>query len=133
MSRTTDENVSGIIDVSSGQDLTAFLLIANELVTECCGDSGYTDVRLELIERYLAAHFYTNYDPRATSEAAGSVSASYQGSTDKGFDSSFYGQTAMRLDTAGGLAALNEKIKKGIKSGVGVNWLGTPKTEATDI
>lgn len=124
MSRTTDENIALIIDYESGKDLSSFILIANELVTECCGDEGYTETRLELIERYLAAHFYTNYDPRTSSEGAGAVSASYQGATNIGFDSSFYGQTAMRLDTSGGLAALNEKIKKGKKRTVSISWVG---------
>lgn len=132
--RTTREEVEGIIEVDAGivpddAAMVPFILVANELVTECCtGDNGpataYTDERLELIERWLAAHLYTNRDPRVASEAAGSVSASYQSAVAIGFDTSHYGQTAMRLDTNGGLAQLNESTKKG-RMRVGGFWAGT--------
>lgn len=133
MARTTKALIEKIIDVDAeiipdDDAMEPFILMANELVTEVCtGDAGpttaYTDDRLELIERWLAAHFYTNRDPRTKSEKAGSVSESYQTQIDLGFDSSHYGQTAMRLDTNGGLAKLNEDTKAG-KPRVGVAWLG---------
>jgi hypothetical protein len=41
-----------------------------------------------------------------------------------GFDSSRYGQMAMRLDTDGNLAALNERAKKSGKAIASVVWLG---------
>ena len=126
---TTSELVQKIIETDVTIDLTPFILVANELVTECCGDSGYDDSRLELIERFLAAHFYTNRDPRVTSEGVGGVSVSYQSAIALGFDGSSYGQSAIRLDTKGGLAALNEQSKKGFKPTVGVTWLGKEKDE----
>lgn len=137
--RTTYEAVSGIIEldasiVPDSASLLPFLVIASELVDECCtGDVGpstaYTDDRLELIERWLSAHFYTNRDPRMVNEKAGSVGGSYQSRVDLGFDTSHYGQTAMRLDTNGGLANLNDNMKKG-KPSVGVTWLGTVPTSS---
>lgn len=136
--RTTRTAVAGIIEVDAGiipddDAMEPFIVVANELVTECCtGAKGpataYDSTRLELIERWLAAHLYTNRDPRATNEKAGSVGQTYQSQVDLGFDTSHYGQTAMRLDTNGGLAALNERTKKGA-SRVGVTWLGTPYDE----
>lgn len=134
MPRTTKTEIESIIELDSEVIATdaamlPFITVASELVTErCTGTKGpttaYTDERLRLIEMWLAAHLYTNRDPRATSEKAGAVGVTYQYQTDLGFDSSLYGQTAMRLDTNGGLAALNESVKKGI-SRVGVSWLGT--------
>jgi len=119
--RTTSGQVAEIIEVDVTIGLTPFMSVANELVTEVCSDAGYTDERLELIERWLSAHFYTNRDPRAVSEHAGPVGATYQSAVDLNLNTSHYGQTAMLLDTAGGLAGLNKQRKR-IGS---VTWLGT--------
>ena len=103
---TTVEEIAKIIDVESGHDLTPFMTAANALVVEKCSNSGYTTDRLTLIETWLAAHFYAcsiNVQPAA--ERIGALSINYQGRTDLGFDLTHYGQMAMRLDTAGSLAA----------------------------
>ena len=127
MARTTSDLVSGIIEADSSISLTPFILTANELVTEYCVGvtPAYDATRLELIERWLAAHFYTVRDMRAESEKAGSVSEKKQSKVDLGFDSSHYGQTAMRLDTLGGLSALNEQTKKGSGQLMSFAWLGS--------
>lgn len=129
MARTTPEQVALIIEVDASISTTPFIELANELVTEACtGDNGpsvaYTDARLEVIERWLAAHFYTVRDPRTESEGAGSVRVEVQSVVDIGFDSSHYGQTAMRLDTNGGLARINKQAKTGVGK-IGMIWLGT--------
>lgn len=140
--RTTRANIAAIIElddsiVPDDAAMLPFITIANELVTEFCTGTtygpttAYSDVRLELIERWLAAHFYTNRDPRAVSEAAGSVNSSYQSRVDLGFDTSHYGQTAMRLDTNGSLARENELMKKG-KPRLTVAWLGTNPQKTLD-
>ena len=131
MARTTATLVGGIIEVDTDITLTPFIDVANELVTECCTSGDHSTTRLELIERWLSAHFYTVRDMRAESEKAGSVSQKLQSKVDLGFDTSHYGQMAMRLDTEGNLAALNEQIKKGKRTTVGVTWLGT--ADPTDI
>ncbi|MBU0846544.1 hypothetical protein KKH23_05090 [Patescibacteria group bacterium] len=132
--RTTKDNIEGIIEldpeiVPDDAAMLPYITVANELVTECCtGDAGpddeYNDDRLELIERWLAAHFYTVRDPRMVSERAGSVSGTAQSKVDLGFDTSHYGQIAMRLDTNGGLAKLNQQTKKGAPVVSGA-WMGT--------
>ena len=136
--RTTRAEVEEIIELDASviptdAALLPFITVANELVTECCVTNGpataYDATRLELIERWLTAHLYTNRDPRVTEERAGSVSVSYQSKLALGFDTSHYGQTAMRLDTNGGLAALNDKVKRGGPS-IGGIWLGT---DADDV
>lgn len=132
--RTSKANIEEIIELDAeiipdDPAMLPFITVANELVTEACtGDEGpttdYSAARLELIERWLAAHFYTNRDPRAVNEKAGTVGAAFQSKVDLGFSTSHYGQTAMRLDTNGGLAKINEDTKKG-KPTVGVFWPGT--------
>jgi len=125
--RTTAAAIGKIIEVDAtvSTDLVPFIEVANALVTELCSDSGYTDARLELIERWLSAHFYAVRDPRTSSESAG-VSVSYQGQTGMHLDLTTYGQQAMLLDTDGNLAALNQKPKAGIKTVTpGITWLGT--------
>jgi len=141
MARTTKSDIETIIDIDPAiapdeAAMAGFILAANELVTECCaGASGpstpYSDSRLELIERYLAAHFYTLRDPRVASEGAGGVTAHYQGTTSVGFKSSHYGQMALRLDTNGGLAKLDTKTTK--TPVVGIHWPGTPADEVQDM
>ena len=112
--RTTAVLVGGIIEVDSTISVTPFIEAANALVTECCASvSTYTAARLELIERWLSAHEYTIRDMRASNEKAGDVSERKQSKVDLGFDTSHYGQMAMRLDTSGGLAKLNESTKRG--------------------
>ncbi len=125
MARTTSTLVQGIIEADRTIRLDPFIAIANELVTEKCSSSDYTATRLELIERWLSAHFYTVRDMRAESEKAGSTSEKKQSKVDLGFDSSHYGQTAMRLDTAGSLASLNNSMKGRGNQPVSVTWLGT--------
>jgi len=131
MARTTAAEVAGIIEVDVTITLTPFIDVANELVTECCTSGSHTALRLAQIEKWLSAHFYTCRDMRAEMEKAGSVSQKLQSKVDLGFDTSHYGQMAMRLDTEGGLAALNERIKKGKRATVGVTWLGT--ADPTDV
>ncbi len=142
MARTTPFGVVGIIDVDATIDLTPFIDIANELVTELCTgdlgpDPGYSTVRLELIERWLAAHFYTNRDPRPVNEKAGPVGEAFQSEVDLGFDTSHYGQTAIRLDTNGELAKLNRKTKKLEKAGTtqraSLLWIGTEVSEVIGV
>ena len=132
MARTTPTNIGKIVEVdnSVSVDLEPFITAANELVTECCAGAGYSDARLELIERYLAGHFYVIRDPRVSSESAG-VSASYLNPS-VGFNlkGTKEGQQALSLDTAGGLAALSTRLEEGHKkSSVGITWLGTETEE----
>lgn len=133
MARTTDSAVRGIIETVVTTSLTPFITAANELVTEICAPAGYSETRLELIERWLAAHFYTNLDPRAISEKISVISERFQSKVDLGLNTSHYGQTAMRLDTKGGLAAMNNKMNKAtVVIDAGFTWLGTDYDELED-
>lgn len=133
MARTDAASVGLIIEVDDSISLTPFIDTANELVTELCTgskgpDPAYTDTRLELIERWLAAHFYAIRDMRRASEQADVVQESFQYRVDLGLDATMYGQQAKRLDTNGGLANMDEAIDKGKKIKPSVSWLGTTYT-----
>jgi len=126
--RTTAELVAGIIEVDEDISLTPFMNAANELVTElCAGVSSYSTTRLQTIETWLSAHFYAIRDPRLVSEKASKVASTNQSKVDLAFDNSHYGQMAMGLDTNGGLASLNKRMKMG--GGVpSLTWLGEEDT-----
>lgn len=128
MARTTQAAVEAIIEVDEDAvaDLTPFIDAANELVTEICAPvATYTAARLELIERWLAAHFYAVRDPRVASEGVKGVTASYQHRVGLHLAVTTYGQQAMLLDTNGGLAALSKRMEEGtVTPTVGVTWLG---------
>jgi len=130
--RTTSEAVAGIIEVDASISLTPFIEVANALVTKCCSEDDYDDTWLELIERWLSAHFYAQRDVRPSQERAGPVSMSYESEIGLGFDNTRYGQMAMRLDTEGGLSALNQQAKQGGKITAGISWLGTDIEEEAE-
>ena len=126
--------VEGIIKVRTGVDLTPFMDTANHLVTQCCTElaADYTAGQLELIERWLAAHCYAQKEKQIEAEKADVVSRKFATKVELGFDNTYHGQTAMRLDFYGGLARLNDEIKKGLQKTVSVNWLGTNEEDAED-
>lgn len=126
--RTTAALVEGIIQVQDGIDLTPFIYTANMITTELCGQSGYSDgfvnSQMELIERWLAAHFYAIYDQQLTSARAGSVSVVYQSKVMFNLMGTTYGQQAMMLDVAGNLAKFTNKVTKQRQIKISIGWLG---------
>lgn len=128
--RTTIKEVQKILDYDTAIcNIDAFIDAANELVTEICASSTptvYTEKRLKVIETWLAAHFIAVRDQRKASEGVGGGSASYQTKVDMGLQVTVYGQQALRLDTNGGLAALEQSIANGGKRVVSITWLGSP-------
>jgi hypothetical protein len=123
--RTTYDAVAQIIEVDAtiSTDLVPFIETASHLVTRVCTNTGYDAIDLELIERWLAAHFYAIRDPRL---------AEYQNKVDLGLDVTTYGQQAMRLAYFGELANLNEKIKSGKIQPISVGWVGKTDTDTED-
>ena len=118
--RTTDAAVAGIIEVDLTIPLTPFIETGSTLVDDiAAADPSVSSARLELIERYLSAHFYTLRDPRTTAERAGPVSANYQSSVGSGLKTSHYGQMAITLDPTGTLKNMSEGKRAG-----GIVWLG---------
>ena len=131
--RTTASDVGDIVKVKSGDDLTPFIEAANAIVTQHCTNTAFTAIQLELIERWLSAHFYLIYNPARLNERASVVSKQIESRVDLGFDVTRHGQMAMRLDWSGALSALNEQAKKGGQITAGMTWLGTPYDELADI
>lgn len=123
MVRTTPDLVKEIIEVDASISLTPFILVASQLVDLI---PELSLERLTVIETWLAAHFYTIRDPRATQQTAGSVSESYQSRVSYYLANSHYGQQAVLLDTTRTLATLNRPIPKRTKT-ASVNWLGNPE------
>lgn len=125
--RTTVKEVQKILDYDTDIcNIDAFIDAANELVTEVCGPAGYTEKRLKVIETWLTAHFIAVRDQRKASEGTGGASASYQTRVEMGLNVTVYGQQVLRLDTKGGLAALEHSIEQGGRRTVAITWLGTP-------
>lgn len=122
--RTTAEAVAKIIDVEDEDDLDPFIEPANMLVTDVCTSSGYSDAKLEIIERWLSAHFYAILRPRNFLEQVDTLREQIESKIDLGLNVTRYGQQAMRLDTAGNLAALNNKMKEIVVSRMSITWLG---------
>ena len=126
--RTTETDVEDIIEVDEAIDLTPFIEVASALVDTHCEakNAAYTDDELELIERWLSAHFYAIRDPRALVEDLGRISTTIESKVHLGLNVTRYGQMAMIIDWYGGLAALNETmIKGGGNRNVAITWLGT--------
>lgn len=120
MARTTSDAVGAIIEVDATIPLAPFIEAASSLIDAIATDSGHSDATLELIERWLSAHFYCMRDPRVTSEKAGPVAASYQSAVALKLNTSHYGQMAQVLDTSG----LLTKLSLG-KINATITWLGT--------
>ena len=137
MSRTTDTAVKLIIesddDISS--DLAPFIEAASSMVSQLCepatdsdGDLIHDATSLELVERWLSAHFYAIRDnaPRTINERAGSVGAQYSSRIDLALNQTHWGQQAMLLDYSGELAKWNKDVTSGKgKRTATATWLGT--------
>jgi hypothetical protein len=115
--RTTSTAIAGIIEVDEEFLLDPFIETANALVNEVCLDSDYSDELLELIERWLAAHFYCMIDPRSRQEAVRGIQESFEGRSGLGLQYSRYGQQTLVLDHKGNLAAVNNG-KKIVKASI---------------
>lgn len=126
MARTTADAVKKIIEVDEtiSDDLEPFIEIANLMVTDHCTGSSYSDAKLELIERWLTAHFYAVRDQRVQSEGVSGISQTFQTQVGMYFDLTIYGQQAMLIDSAGNLAALNAGVKKGKTRNAAIQYLG---------
>ena len=82
-----------------------------------------TTAEAEYIECLMAAHLYMMSDKAYASRSTVQASASFQGQTGMGFESTDYGQQAMRVDPSGCLANID---KRQVAGGA---WLGKPPSE----
>jgi hypothetical protein len=126
--RTTPALVAGIIDIQAGFDVSPFIATANQIVSNVCGGSGYSDgyvgSLMELIERWISAHLYTIFDNQLSMAKAGTVAVGYQYKVALGLNNSMYGQQAMILDYDLNLAKLENSAQVVRKINIGVFWMG---------
>lgn len=125
MAYTTVLAVKGILadDYNLTTDLQQFIDSADIImarVLACAGAKGITlsSIELEMIERWLSAHFYCASNPQYQSEATGGISVSYTGQTSMHLESTRYGQMAINLDYSGCLNAISSR------SVTSAQWLG---------
>lgn len=120
--RTTDVLMAGHLELDDEVPAGPAIETASALVDEVCAPVlkadgvtlRYDAARLELIERWLACHFYCIMLPKnQVSSARIGVNRTIETKLGLGFDVTRYGQMAMRLDTAGGLAVVNQQAKDG--------------------
>lgn len=111
--RTDATAVAEIFDTDlTPAQLNAFINTAHTVVQNNLLNKGLNEETLTQIELWLSAHYACVLDPRVERESVGREwSATYQGKTDKGFESTFYGQHALTLDSSHTLTKLG-KVKK---------------------
>lgn len=72
---------------------------------------GYSPSELEVIERYLAAHFYLTSDKAYANKGDGGASATFMQQTGKRLEQSPHGQTALNLDYLGVLNGIQSNAR----------------------
>jgi len=123
MARTTELAVQNILGTNydGSTDVDPFIATATNIVDRLSAldtESVLSATTLELIERWLSAHFYTVMDPLKKSEGRGKSNASYN-------DRSYLDMAKM-LDSSGNLGNLMSG------KSISVKWLGLVPSEQTD-
>jgi|GEM_PF-1757021 len=128
--RTEATRVRRVLGLEPGDeafDLATSIETANSIVTDICLNTAsytYTTAKLELVERWLAAHFYTVTDGQVTVEQVASLRQQYAFKIDLYLNNTKYGQMALALDTNGSLVAFQRLLENGGRYKVGAIWLG---------
>lgn len=129
--RTDAERVRKLIDDDlDDEDFDPHIEAASLLVDELLVDSPtftYTAARREMVERYLAAHFYTVRVGQVTEEQAGPVREKVAFKIDLYLANTKYGQQAIILDTGGNLARWQAVVAAGGPRATTLTYLGTQK------
>jgi hypothetical protein len=132
--RTNSAAVQALLDAGKNYDGTTSLIPFMETASAIVDDVALCAIarnktldadRLELIERWLAAHCYKLADQGYASNSTADASASYQGQTGMYLEGTKYGQMAVRLDKSGCLQAIAGNERKAA-SGF---WLGKTAAE----
>ncbi len=129
MARTTVAAVQAILgdNYDDFTDLQPFIDTASAVVDDVvvCSRSRLpptiilTDAKAELIERWLACHYYHIMDQLYQVKSTSEASATFQGQTTMSVEGSKYGQVAINLDFSGCLSAISKRqFARGF-------WMGT--------
>lgn len=137
--RTTEAAVKGVLLSDYGQDkdgneqsLLPFIQTASVIVDRvvtCADKKGITlsTAERELIERWLAAHFYTCSDKTEASAGEEGANSTADGQTGLNLDGSRYGQSAKAVDYSGCLASIDKRAFARMA------WLGKRPSEQIPI
>ena len=146
--RTTSALVQGILGADYGPipdgltlpDLTPYIATASSVVDQiktiaAAQNSGSLQLvpsdtgvgsQAEILERWLAAHFYCVMDPTYTQRSTMGASGGLEvGQAGKGFKSTKYGRMAVTMDYSMVLENLSEKKR------ARADWLGKPVSAQT--
>lgn len=120
-------------DTERQPSLTPFIDAASSTVddvVDCASDKGVTltAAKLELIERWLAAHLYKMSDQQLSSKNTSKAGGSFRAAGGLNLDGSTYGQVARGLDSSGCLAV----IGAGSVNVARVLWGGTLESDRTN-
>lgn len=131
--RTTSALVAQVLgdDYDGSASLIPRIDTANALVDDIVTEASNLEItvsasRLEIIERWLAAHFYAVCDKPLQSKSTERASGVFAGHTAMGLKYTQYGQQAIILDPTGYLSSIGEerKVARGF-------WAGTTDTNAS--
>ena len=128
-SRTSEKAVRKIVNTSTDYSLTPFIETAHIVVDRIesnDSDGVMTAGELEVVERWLSAHFYSIQDQMLSARSTEGASGTFQGTTAMYLESTTYGQQAILLDETGYLENLNKKAKAETASRATASmvWLG---------
>lgn len=109
----------GVLADGSNPDLNQYIAAASNIVNQVVALAAslplgrvvtLDSATQELIERWLAAHTYTQMDPTYTNKSTGGASAGFAGSlSGLNLDGSRYGQMAKLIDVSGALTAISKR------------------------
>lgn len=129
--RVEEKDVLQIIDGDVDTSIGPFIDMATALTDYVSSKDSrglVTDALLVQIEKNLAAHYYSMFDPQFASKRTDDSSAKFQGEFGMHLDATRWGQAAITLDVSGTL----RKLSKGVSLGT-VTWLGKPRSEQINI
>lgn len=121
--RTTDAAVLEVMapgheyDLQTNPSLVPFMDAAQVLVNRVAAlalrrqSGGYDAAVLEVLERYLTAHFYLTSDKAYANKSDGGASASFMQQTGKRLEQTPHGQTALNLDYLGILNGIQNNAR----------------------
>lgn len=120
---------SGTLPDLSGFIDTACLIVSR--VAACARQRNpaatLSDAELEMMERWLSAHFYVQSDQNYASKSTGGASGQFQGQTGMHLEGSKYGIAALDVDFSGCLTALSKRqVARAF-------WLGKPPSEQIPV
>jgi hypothetical protein len=113
--RVSEHELREVVETKDDEKVVQFIDDANVLVNETLGiNSGLSDDRLKLIEKYLAAHlFVLAYEKGGMfMEKKGESTNMYSRSEGEGLSSTRFGRLVATLDSTGKLNKVLSNVKK---------------------